>query len=429
MIYNADLERTTLWCLCGKTYVFNGNYGTRHANELRSQITCACLGEQLAAMNSLVRAMAIDKNTLPRENESISVDSMVHTVIDKAPYSISRKAITSHTSYNRRTNKLEDAYITSGYTIKAVPGQTPQILKWQRGVKDKDTVKTVTYLGGCSLIGADFISQAWMHLKPAGFNGFRVPISGQELIYFLAMPALATEAYTGIEVARITGGVSPRYRHLNPDHHLLRLFVSKGDVYDTTNVKDFVDMVTGTSSSHIQTVARTSVQSWAQIHCMSHFLREAPEILASEIQQGVTSKWSFYDTYLSDRVSSSYMEEIWDYLKWFRSRYTVEELNNYVRADGVTAMIAAMYSRIKTSIPASEYLKSLTINYSLTIKEDIDNALRSAYKIATGTDGMVTMPKKTSIKSEDKRSGTNRVSSKRAVSGSNVSSQARPGTN
>ena len=334
MIVDHEMERSTLWCLCGRLYVFNGVYNN-NPSSITSQVSCSCYGEGLQGFNT-VKVVSIQPNSFTNGQNAAPIDSANNVHVDYAPYSVSRKTTTIYYTYTKTGRKLEESAITSGYTIKAVPGQVPKVLKWMRG-GGKDDVKTVTYMGGAASLNSDFIMQAWTHLRPNTHDQTytRAPHNGIDLIYFLALPALAKTGELSAMADRFSRKSplqSNTMTHLNPDAHLLHTLVAKGDVIDHKSPEEFLNMVTGIKPTNSLNVDILNANiSWPTLHFMSFALKDSLDDLSMAVRSdGI--QWAFYDTMLSDRVMSNYMDDLWALFKWLKTKMNGNQIANMVRA-------------------------------------------------------------------------------------------------
>lgn len=370
MIVDHEMERSTLWCLCGRLYVFNGIYNNVPST-IASQVSCSCYGEGLQNFNQ-VKVVNIQANSFTNAHNSAPVDNVNAIQMVQAPYSVSRKTSTIYYTYSRVSRRLEEAAITSGITVKAVPGQTPRVLKWVRG-NDKEDIKTVTYMGGAALLSPDFVGQAWIYLRPDTTDQTYTvrPANGVDLMYFLALPSLAK---TG-ELSAMAGRLSRRGSalcgaavHLNPDAHLLHTLVTKADVINHKSPDDFLTLIIGVPSGYgVSVDALNSGISWPTMHFMAYVLRDNPNGLGLAIREdGIY--WSFYDAMLCDRVMSNYMDDLWALFKWLKTKMSVIEIGSMVRC-----MAGPQIAR------ASHHLEA---NVRATVSRKIIDALATYRKLS-----------------------------------------------
>lgn len=328
MVLDMEIDRTILWCLCGRTYVFNGcaPFSTTPEQFFKNQITCSCLGEGLSDWTKLIKVNQVNATSYGADS-TVPLDSTVSSSVEMAPYTVSRKTTTAYFTYGRFTKKLQESLITSGFTVKAVPGQLPKILKWQRGGA-KDDIKNVTFTGGASSLNSEFVQTAWGNLRPKvdPTSYIKSPINGIDLIYYLALPAVSRQG----ELAGLADMFSRNAlgkSHINPDAHLLHTLINKGDVIDTKNPNAFLHMIAGSKEKGIATAVLSSKMSWPTIHFMGSVLKhkDNSDALLKAIQQE-SIFWTFYDHMLGDRIMSNFMDEVWDFFKLLRSKLTPEQM-------------------------------------------------------------------------------------------------------
>jgi hypothetical protein len=424
-------------------YVFNGcaPLGSTPEASFRNQVPCSCLGEGLNEWSKLVKAIQVSANSYGPDN-TVAIDSTVSSSVELAPYTISRKTTTAYFIYSRINKKLQESFITSGFTVKAVPGQVPKILKWQRGGA-KDDIKNVTFTGGASSLNSEFVQAAWNHLRPIrdGNNNAYIknPLNGIDLIYYLALPAVTRAGELSSMADRFSR--DNQKAHINPDAHLLHTLINKGDVLDNKSPEAFLHMIAGSKEPGISTALLSSRLSFPTLHFMSSMLRDKQNVEAV-IKNNNSPFWTFYDHMLGDRIMSNFMDEVWSFFKFLRTKITPNQLTELLAgfaSSGTMDSVAILcrriydllvkYHRIQHCKKALQELDAQDYNVLKTLKKDeaaslIEHYVLLSFQTAVSDGAVIDAVKpivETETIPEDKPKTRKRVSRK------SVSNQTRRG--